>query len=226
MPPWLPALLVIIVTALALTEAGSSPAPSTRRRLWAASIFLFGTLAIVGTVWQGRNILNDHPSGDIMAAPEAPGNAPEGTAARDFTGRIKALEDRIKELKAARQARVIPPDTAEKLAAHLRQFGNRHVIVSCIPDDIEAYQYANQIVNILKEASWNAQGPEQTKIFGDLRGPGINVYTNTADHSDTVRILLDSFAKFNIPYQTRVTPSQGVPDTETVELFIGTQQQS
>jgi hypothetical protein len=36
--------------------------------------------------------------------------------------------------------------------------------------------------------------------------------------------LLDGFAKFNIPYQSRVTPSQAIPDAETVELFIGTTQ--
>jgi hypothetical protein len=35
---------------------------------------------------------------------------------------------------------------------------------------------------------------------------------------------LDGLAKFNIPYQSRVTPSGAIPDTETVELFIGPQQ--
>jgi hypothetical protein len=35
---------------------------------------------------------------------------------------------------------------------------------------------------------------------------------------------LGGFAKFNIPYQSRVTPSGAIPDTETVELFIGTRQ--
>ena len=107
---------------------------------------------------------------------------------------------------------------------YLRQFGNRRVIVSCIPDDIEAYQYANQLVNILKAANWEAQGPQITKIFGDVRSPGINVYVKADNGSDTVKILMDGFAKFNIPYQSRVTPSGTIPDTETVELFIGTQQ--
>jgi hypothetical protein len=37
-------------------------------------------------------------------------------------------------------------------------------------------------------------------------------------------MLLDGFAKFNIPYQSRVKPSGAIPDSETVELFIGTQQ--
>ena len=49
---------------------------------------------------------------------------------------------------------------------------------------------------------------------------GINLYVNADDHTDTVKVLLDAFAKFSIPYQSRVTPSQAIPDTETVELFI------
>jgi len=54
-----------------------------------------------------------------------------------------------------------------------------------------------------------------------VRAPGINFYVNADDHSDTAKILLDSFAKFNVPYQSRVTPSHAIPDAETVELFIG-----
>ena len=54
--------------------------------------------------------------------------------------------------------------------------------------------------------------------------PGINIYVNGDNSSDTAKILLDGFAKFNIPYQSRVTPSGAIPDTETVELFIGSQQ--
>ena len=72
---------------------------------------------------------------------------------------------------------------------------------------MEAYQYANQLVNILKAANWEAQGPQVTKIFGDVRAPGVNVYVNGDNSSDTAKILLDGFAKFNIPYQSRVTPS-------------------
>ena len=52
----------------------------------------------------------------------------------------------------------------------------------------------------------------------------INFYVNAENHSDTATILLDGFAKFNIPCQSRVTPSQAIPDTETVELFIGSMQ--
>jgi hypothetical protein len=225
MSPWLPTVLVIILTAVALTEAGSSPATTRSRRLWMASIILIGSLAIAGAVWQGQRTIADSAAlAGMTVSPAASNRERYETTVSDFTKQVKALEDHIRELETGRQVRTITPDNADKLSAYLRQFGNRRVIVSCIPEDIEAYQYANQLVNILKAGNWYAQGPQVTKIFGDVRAPGINVYVNGEDHSDTVKILLDSFAKFNIPYQSRVTPSQAIPDAETVELFIGTKQ--
>jgi hypothetical protein len=225
MSPWLPTVLVIILTAVALTEAGSSPATTRSRRLWMASIILIGSLAIAGAVWQGQRTIADSAAlAGMTVSPAASNRERYETTVSDLTKQVKALEDHIRELETGRQVRTITPDNADKLSAYLRQFGNRRVIVSCIPEDIEAYQYANQLVNILKAGNWNAQGPQVTKIFGDVRAPGINVYVNGEDHSDTVKILLDSFAKFNIPYQSRVTPSQAIPDAETVELFIGTKQ--
>jgi len=224
MSPWLPTLVVIVLTAVALTEVGSSTAPPKNRQLWMASIILLGSLAIAGTVWQGRRAVDDSTAlAGTTTSPEALDRQRNGPIVSELKKQIKTLEDQIRELKAARQVRAIASDTVDKLTEYLRQFGNRRVIVSCIPDDIEAYQYANQLVNILKAANWNAQGPQVTKIFGDVRAPGINVYVNGEDHSDTVKILLDSFAKFNVPYQSRVTPSQAIPDIETVELFIGSQ---
>ena len=225
MSPWLPTGLVIILTAVALTEAGCSPATTRGRRLWMASIVLIGSLAIVGTVWQGQRTVADSAALAGMTVSPAASNRERGEpAVSDLAKQLKALEDHIRELEAGRQFRTITPDNADKLAAYLRQFGNRRVIVSCIPEDIEAYQYANQLVNILRAGNWNAQGPQVTKIFGDVRTPGINVYVNGEDRSDTVKILLDGFVKFNIPYQSRVTPSQAIPDAETVALFIGTKQ--
>ena len=225
MSPWLPTVLVIILTAVALTEAGASPATARARRLWMAAIILTGSLAIVGTVWQGKRVVDASATlAGTTASPEASNRERNGPTVSDLMKQVKALEDHIRELEAGRQVRTITPDNADKLGAYLRQFGNRRVIVSCIPEDIEAYQYASQLVNILKAGNWNAQGPQVTKIFGDVRAPGINVYVNGENHSDTVKILLDGFTKFNIPYQSRVTPSQAIPDTETVELFIGTKQ--
>ncbi len=37
-----------------------------------------------------------------------------------------------------------------------------------------------------------------------------------------MKILLAGLAKSGIPYQSRVPPSEALPETETVELFIGT----
>jgi hypothetical protein len=225
MLPWLPTVVVIILTAVALTEAGSSPATTRSRRLWMASIILIGSLAIAGAVWQGQRPIDDSAAlAGMTASPKASKRDRYEPTVSDLTKQVKALEDHIRELEAGRQLRTITTDNADKLVAYLRQFGNRRVIVSCIPEDIEAYQYANQLVNILRAGNWDAQGPQVTKIFGDVRAPGINVYVNGEDHSDTVKILLDGFVKFNIPYQSRVTPSQAIPDTETVELFIGTRQ--
>jgi len=223
MSAWLPTLLVIILTSLALTAASPpAPAASMSGRLWMASIFLFGLLAIVGTIWQAHETVDGSTGLSGTTAALQPATIPPaGPTAADLIKRVKALEDHVRELESGRQARSVPLDTADKLAAYLQQFGSRRVIVSCIPDDMEAYQYANQIINILKEANWDAQGPELTRVFGDFRTPKINIFVNAADHSDTAKLLLDGFAKFNIPYQSGVAPSQVIPDTETVELFIG-----
>jgi hypothetical protein len=225
MPFWLPTLLVIVVTALALTAAASPPAAPSGRRLWMASILVFGCLAIAATVWLGRREAEETLAlAGTSAMPQVPPAEFDVPNRADLTGRIKALQDHVKELEAGRRARSITQTAADDFASYLKQFGSRRVIVSCIPDDIEAYQYANRLVNILRAANWEVQGPQATKIFGDVRGPGINIYVNGDNSSDTVKILLDGFAKFNIPYQSRVTPSGAIPDAETVELFIGTQQ--
>jgi hypothetical protein len=223
-PLWLPTLLVIVVIALALTAAGSPPVAPSGWRLWMASILVFGCLAIAATVWLGRREAEETSAlAGTSAAPQAPPAAFDVPRTSELTRRIKTLEDHVKELEAGRRARSIPQTAADDLASYLKQFGSRRAIVSCIPDDIEAYRYANQLVNILRAANWEVQGPQVTKIFGDVRAPGINLYVNGDKSSDTVKILLDGFAKFNIPYQSRVTPSGAIPDTETVELFIGSQ---
>jgi hypothetical protein len=225
MPFWLTPLLVIVVTALALTAAGSPPAAPSGRRLWMASILVFGCLAITATLWLARWRTEETSRlAGTSAVPQVPPAVLNVPSTSDLTRRIKALEDHVKELEAGRRARLIPQTTADDLASYLKQFDGRRVIVSCIPDDMEAYQYASRLVNILKAANWKVQGPQVTEIFGDVRAPGVNIYVNGDNSSDTAKILLDGFAKFNIPCQSRVTPSGAIPDSETVELFIGTQQ--
>jgi hypothetical protein len=218
--PWLPTLLLIILTALALTAVSTSRATQAARRIWFASIMLFGVLALAGSVWQGMK------AGDAtahltrtMASVEKLGDT--NTSRTQLAERVETLEQRIKELEAGGRGRMVGADTATKFADYLRGFGSHRVIVSCAPNDLEAYDYANQLVNILKAANWDAEGPEVTDIFGDVRAVGVNLYVNGDNNADTVKILLDAFAKFNIPYQSKVTPSQAIPDTETVELYVG-----
>ncbi len=151
MPFWLPTLFVIVVTALALTAAASPPAAPSGRRLWMASILVFGCLAIAATVWLGRREAEETSAlAGTSAVPQVPPAVSNAPSAADLTRRIKALEDHVKELEAGRRVRSIPQTAADDLASYLKQFGSRRVIVSCIPDDMEAYQYANQLVNILQ----------------------------------------------------------------------------
>ena len=222
---WLAPLSVIVVTALALTVAEMPSATPSGRRLWMASVLAFGVLAIAATVWLGRREGEEALAlAGTSAAPQGSPAAPNGPSVASLTFQIRVLKDRVKELEADRPVRSIAQKSADDLASYLKQFGSRRLIVSCIPEDIEAYQYANQLVNLLRAANWDVQGPQVTKIFGDVRAPGVNLYVNGDNSSDTTKILLDGFAKFNIPYQSRVTPSGAIPDIETVELFIGSQQ--
>jgi hypothetical protein len=213
--PWLPTLFVIILTAVALTRAGAPPMSAAGRRIWLGSIMLLGLLALASSVWQAKK---EPDATGTVASAETEG-AIEATRAQ-LAEPFETLEKRIKELEEGGHGRSIGADTAAKLAEYLRQSGSHRVVVSCAPDDLEAYNYANQLANILKAAGWDAEGPEVTEVFGNVRAIGINLYVNENNGAETARILLDGLAKFNIPYQSRVTPTQAIPDTETVELYV------
>lgn len=218
---WLPTLFVILLTAAALTEAGSPPATPALRRLSMTGIFLLGLIAIVSSVAGERRTVQLITDAQRAAFPTAT-NTDHGEAnAAELARQMEILKNRVRELETDAGVRLISAATAAKFAEYLRQFGAHPVVVSCIPDDIEAYNYANQIVNIFRAANWDARGPEITKIFGDIRAMGINIYNGGDNNSEMVKILLDGFTKFNIPYHIRVAPSGSVPDSETVELFIG-----
>jgi hypothetical protein len=212
----LPTVFVIILTAVALTMAGAPLATPAVKRAWWATILLVGSFALAGSVWQGQKVVEETLRVAVAAA-----NDDAVEAARSRPGQpIETLEKPNRGPEREGRGRSVSADTAVKFAEYLRWFGTHRVVVSCAPDDLEAYDYANQLVNILRAANWDAEGPEVTEIFGDLRAVGINLYVNADNHSDTVKVLLDAFAKFNIPYQSKVTPSQAIPDTETVELFV------
>jgi hypothetical protein len=211
---WAPTLFVIILTAVALVLAGSAPVARSSQRLWLASIMFSGLVALAGSVWQGVQLTG------TTVPPSAPGSGETEASRTQLARRVETLQNRIKELEEGGHGRAISADAAEKLADYLRRFGGRRVVVSCVADDLEAYNYANQLVNVLRAAGWDAEGPEVTEIFGDVKAVGVNLYVNGNYQSDTAKILLDGFAKFNIPYQSRITPSQAIPDIETVELYV------
>jgi hypothetical protein len=204
--PWLPALLIVALGILALAAAaGRSPAT---KRLWLAAIAIAGMVALAATLWQG------------WAAGEQIARLKRNDRSAELAAQVKSLEDEIAKLKETTRARSLGAETAANLAGYLRSFGSRKVVVSCAPNNFEAYRYATQIANALKAANWDARGPERTTIFGDIRAMGINVYDNGERGSDTAQILLAGLAKFGIPYQSRVPPSEAVA-SGTVELFIG-----
>ncbi len=207
---WLPDFLVLILAAVAIAACGRSPAATADRRLRIAAIALLGGLAIVATVWQQRS------------AAARISRLTEEVHSAALIKQVEALESEIDKLRQRERGRTISSDAATKLADYLRPFGPHQVVVSCMPDDIEAYRYATELVNVLKSANWDARGPEATTIFGDIKSMGINVYDGGAGHSDTTKILLTGLSKFGIPYQSRVPPSEALPDNQTVELFIGT----
>jgi hypothetical protein len=206
--PWLPALLALILSAVAVAAAGTMPARSATKRLRIAGIALLGGLTVAATVWQ-RHIYTDWISNEELSS-EAQ------------TRQVQVLEDQIDALKQSTKRRTISADTGGKLADYLRTFGTRQVMVSCSPGDIEAYHYATEIVNVLKSANWDARGPGTTTIFGDIKSMAINVYDSSDGRSDTMKILLAGLTKFGIPYQSLVPPSEALPDNGTVELFIAT----
>jgi hypothetical protein len=219
--PWLSTVPVVVLVAVAIAAVGRSPAVTiTSRWLRLAGTVVVGALAVAGTVWQAREIgAASEPS---MAAALAPSAKRARPAMPDLRERVKSLENQIHQLEHNTTTRTLSFDTAKKLADYLSQFGSHSVVVSCTPNDVEAYDYATQLANVLKSANWDARGPEVTTIFGNVQAMGINVYDNAALDGDTAKILLDGLAKFNIPFQTRVAPAQAPADA-AVELFVGAQ---
>jgi hypothetical protein len=204
---WLSTLSVVVLVALALAALVAPAASAAAKRLRFAGIASVGALALVATVWQAW------AASDLARLKQQ--------ISLTLEAQVKSLEEQVAKLEDSTRIRSFSTDTATSLAGYLRTFGSRKIVVSCAPNDIEAYRYATQIANVLKAAGWDARGPETTTIFGDVRAMGINIYDNRGHRSDTAKILLGALAKFGIPYQSRVPPSEAMPDNEAVELFIG-----
>jgi hypothetical protein len=203
---WLPAIMAVVLSVVALVAVSLS-ASAPARRIGLGGIAAVGALSLAVAVWQ------------VSAASERIAELMRRDHSPELAARVNSLEQEVATLKESMRFRSLGPDRAGQLADYLRPYGSRKVVVSCAPNDIEAYHYATDIADALKAAGWDARGPEPTKIFGDVRAMGINLYD--AGGSDTARILIAAMDKFAIPYQTRVPPAAAMPADDPLELYVG-----
>jgi hypothetical protein len=237
---WLPTASVAALAVFGFLALARQPwRPG--RKYWLAAMLLAGGLAIGGSVWQ-QNASRAALAGDTARLlelrarldevgrllPAGPGATPGETfdtvaaALAASNARIKDLEGQVQALQEKNRTRTIDPDIAAKAAEYLRQFGGHRVVVSCVPDDVEAYTYANQIANVLRASGWEALGPETTTIFGEAATMGVAFYVRGGGSPpEAAKLVLDAFTRFNIPYKSGITPSDAIPDPATVELFVG-----
>ncbi len=225
---WLPTIAVALMAVLAFLAA-LAQAPRMAKLYWLIAVLVCGALAIAVAAWQqNRELaqvreLSSHLGALARLLPGGPPASPEQTVDSLATS-MYSLNARISELQgqieALREKTKIDSAAATKLADYLRPFGSHRVVVSCVPNDVEAFTYANQIGNLLRSAGWDAHGPETTAIFGDAPAMGIRLYVRSGVAPDTAKILLDAFSRFDIPYQSGVTSNDMIPDNTTVELFV------
>lgn len=227
---WLPTVCVVLFLLLALAVVGSMRAGARKKRAWFLLVVLTGALAVAGTVWQQRNIRQQAKSlGRLAQAaglPSSPLPKPKvivGRAAAEIAGlsqEAKALRSKLANLERREKGRVIGEKTAAKLVADLARSSGRAVVVSCIWGDDEAYDYANQLVDILRQAGWRATGPEPTVIYGNAPSMAVGVYVPEGAAPDAAKVLMDAFTRSAVPYETRVPPSGALPAGSAVELFV------
>jgi hypothetical protein len=235
---WLPTAAVVVMTALGIAAAWM-PADRARGR-WIAALVAVGVLAIVVSAWQqqrGARALGHEATrlrqlgqrldtlGHML--PAGPGRTADETfdtaaaALHALNAEVSGLQAQVATLQQQARGRTIASDKAATMAAFLRPFGSHRVVVSCTPDDVEAFDYANRIVDVLKAAGWQADGPEKTKIFGTAAAMGVRLFVRSGVTApDAAEILIDAFTRFNIPFESGVTPSNAIPDPATTELFV------
>jgi hypothetical protein len=219
------------MTVLAFVAA-LAQAPRMAKLYWLIAVLLCGALAIAVAAWQqSRELaqlrdLSSHLGALARLLPGGPPASPEqtvdslATSMYSLNSRISELQAQIETLREKGKTRAIDSDTVTKLADYLRPFGSHRVVVSCVPGDVEAFTYANQIANVLRSAGWDAHGPETTAIFGDAPAMGIRLYVRSGVAPDTAKILLDAFTRFDIPFKSGTTSNDMIPDNTTVELFV------
>jgi hypothetical protein len=248
---WVPTAAVVLMVVLAGLGAVLLPERAAVRRDALLVALLIGAAAIAATVWTERRGTQraadqgtlaqqedtarltrrlhatweafDAAGKTLPPAPEAakPAFDTPDEAFAALAGQADALGARIKAFQDGMQPRRIGDETASEMVTYLKPLTHGRVVVSCVPQDDEAYLYANRIATILREAGWEASGPEVTAIFGTAPAPGVSLYVRGGEPTDTATVLTATFTKFNIPYQAKIAPSDAIPDTETVELFVG-----
>jgi hypothetical protein len=236
-PPW-PVLPIALVFAVALIEAVVLPRRLWAKGVWVLVVVLCGGLAAAGIKSEEQRRLGasgnelaalkglwdqwDRVSQTLPAAGDKPAASfdTEDNALAALSAQVSVVERQIAALKQQPAGRTIATDTAAKLADYLRQYAGYPIVVSCVPGDVEAYDYATQLVNILKAAGWDARGPEITSVLADASAMGVVVFVRDPRAPDAAKILLDAFTRFNIPSQSGIAEDDNIPDTATVELFV------
>jgi hypothetical protein len=239
---WLPIVAVLAMTVLGLLAATRRP-PGLARRGWVLGILIIGIASIALTAWQesashaalGREAARLAEIGNRLdqlgkSLPQTPGGNTDGNptvtfdtvsdAIRSLNARIEDLQEQIRAARETYQRRHIEPETASQLAAYLRRLGSYRAVVSTIPGNAEAFTYANQLVNILREAGWDALGPETTTIFGTPSYPGVTLFAPSGGDPKAVSGLIEAFTRFNIPYRSGIPPREAIADPGTVSLFV------
>lgn len=214
---WALAVVLVGVGAAGLlhweqTARGDAAADQANTRLAAETSALHG----LWSQWDSLSKTLPAPSGENP--PGSFDNVDDALAS--LSAKSEVVKQQIAALKSGETARAVDPATAVKLADYLRQYGSYRVVVSCAPSDVEAYTYANQLVDILKSAGWDANGPEQTANVVEGTAMGVTVYDRDPSAPDAAKILIDGFTQFDIPHQVGITAEYAAPDTATAELFV------
>ncbi len=166
---WLPTLAVVAMTVLGLLAAVAQP-PRAAKNRWIAAVVLCGAVAIAAAAWQQRQELaqlrdlSSHLGALARLLPGGQPASPEetvdslATSMASLNTRIEELQHQIETLREKSRGRAIDSEPAAKMADYLRPLGSYRVVVSCVPDDVEAFTYANQLANVLRSAGWDALG--------------------------------------------------------------------
>ena len=214
---WLPAGMATAIWAFGIVAVATQPSRPAKR-YWLAAFLLAGAAAVGASVWHRHS---SHLGQMVELQATASRAASLQANVTELTAKVGELEGQLDTLRQQSRRRTIDPDSAAQIADALRQAGSHRVVVSCAPDDVEAYGYANQIANVLRAAGWEALGPEATSIFGEGAAMGVRLYVRSGTAPpETAKILIDAFTRFNIPFESGITPSEAIPDPATTEVFV------